>query len=74
MSHMIVLFEETNHNSNKDSKHNKDNQSNHSKDDITPVTKAVARKSILMQIPKARAANGFHWTKIQGCHTNVNNN
>jgi hypothetical protein len=30
------------------------------KSDTFNVTKAVARKSILMQIPKARAVNSFH--------------
>jgi hypothetical protein len=31
----------------------------HQKGDTTNVTKAVAAKSILMQIAKAKAANGF---------------
>jgi hypothetical protein len=36
------------------------NSSRHSKDGTTDVSKAVARKSILMQITaKAKVANGF---------------
>jgi hypothetical protein len=27
----------------------------------------------MLQIAKAEAANGFHWTKRQGCHINANN-
>jgi len=52
----------------------KDNSSNHNhnKDDIYNAIKAEARKSILMQTTKARAANGFHWINRQDCHINVN--
>jgi hypothetical protein len=40
------------------SNHNHNNSQN--KGDIINVTKAVVRKSILMQITRAKAANGFH--------------
>jgi hypothetical protein len=49
MSHMIVQYVIT----------NSSNQDNHNKGDITPVIKAAARKSTLMQITRARAVNGF---------------
>jgi hypothetical protein len=39
---------------------NNNNHSNHNKRDIIPVTKAVARRSTLMQTTKAKAANGSH--------------
>ncbi|MFL6319856.1 MAG: hypothetical protein ACJ72X_16000 [Nitrososphaeraceae archaeon] len=41
--------------------------------DATIVVKAAVRKSILMQITKARAVNGFLQTKTQDYHINVNN-
>jgi hypothetical protein len=47
---MIVLFEETSRN--KDSNHN-------SKDDIINVTKAVAKKSTLMQTTRVRVVSGY---------------
>jgi hypothetical protein len=61
MSHMIVQCGGISRSSNKDNHNNHINSNNHSshnnKDD---VTKAVARKSILMQITaRAKAANGF---------------
>jgi hypothetical protein len=43
-------------NSNKDNR----NGSKRNKDDIINITKAVARKSTLMQITRVKAANGFH--------------
>jgi hypothetical protein len=55
MSRMTVQYGEINSS-------NKDNHSNHinnSKGAIYNVTKAVVRKSILMQTTKVRAANGF---------------
>jgi hypothetical protein len=54
MNHMIV-HRETVLKSNRSN----DNNNRHNKGDIINVTKAVARKSILMQIIKARAASGF---------------
>jgi hypothetical protein len=39
---------------------NKENYSRHNKDDITNASKAVVRKSILMQTIKPRPGNGFH--------------
>jgi hypothetical protein len=51
---MILQYEEISR-SKKDS-----NKCNEQKDDIFNVTKAVVRKSILMQITKAKAENGSH--------------
>jgi hypothetical protein len=64
MSHMIVQCGGISRSSNKDNHNNHINSNNHrshnNKDDIINVTKAVARKSILMQITaRAKAANGF---------------
>ena len=56
MSHMIVQHGEISHMS-KDSSSNR--SSRHNKDDITNVTKVAARKSILMQITRAKAVNTF---------------
>jgi hypothetical protein len=60
---MIVLCGEisrSKHNSSKDSNQSNHNNRRHNKDDIC-VTKAAARKSILIQITaRAKAANGFH--------------
>ena len=53
---MIVQHVITN-SSNRDNKYSNHNSN---KGDITPVTKAVARKFILMQITRARVANTFH--------------
>jgi hypothetical protein len=39
---------------------NKYSNNHNNKGDTTNVTKAVARKSILMQITRPKAANGFH--------------
>ena len=64
---MIVQFEEISHNNNNSNKYK------HNKGAIYNVTKAVETKSILMQITRAKAANGFHQTNRQGCHINVNN-
>jgi hypothetical protein len=44
---------------NNNSKDSNCNSNHNNKDDIC-VTKAVARRSILMQIAKVRAANSFH--------------
>jgi hypothetical protein len=48
MSHMIVQYGEISN------RHNKDNSN---KDDTFNVTKAVAKRSISIQITKARAVN-----------------
>jgi S-adenosylmethionine:tRNA-ribosyltransferase-isomerase (queuine synthetase) len=48
------------------------NNLRHNKDDIMNVTKAVARKSILMQIAKAKVASGFLQISRQDCRINVN--
>jgi len=59
MNHMIVQHEEISHNnSNEDSNHS--NHINSSKGTTINVTKAVVRKSILMQTTRAKAANSFH--------------
>jgi hypothetical protein len=52
---MIVQHEESNSNPNY-----LISSSNTKTSDIFNVTKAVARKSILMQIARAKVANGFH--------------
>jgi hypothetical protein len=44
-----------------------------SKDDIIAVVKAVASLSILMKISRLKAVSGYHLTKTQDCHINVNN-
>jgi hypothetical protein len=48
------------------------NSSNQNKGATTNASKAAARKSILMQITKARVANSFHLTERQGYNINVN--
>src|SRR4051794_17560090 len=61
MSRMIVQYEEISRSNNNNNSSKDSNQSNHNhnKDDIINVTKAAARKSILIQIAKAKAANSF---------------
>jgi hypothetical protein len=54
MNHMTVQYEEISHRCHKGS-----NNHSHNKDAIYNATKAVARKSILMQITRARAVNGY---------------
>jgi hypothetical protein len=67
---MIVQCETILHNNNSS---NSNNSIHNNKDDIINVTKAAAKRSILMQITaRAKAANGFHWIKTQGCYINVN--
>jgi hypothetical protein len=59
---MIVLYGimvNSNSNRSNHSNHNL-NHNRHNIDDIIIVVKAVARKSILMQITKIRAASLFH--------------
>jgi hypothetical protein len=58
MSRMIVQYREISRSNHT----NKDKYSNrrHNKGAITCAIKAVVKKSILMQITKARAANSFH--------------
>jgi hypothetical protein len=52
---VVIIVNSSNHYSNK---YNKSRHNN--KSDIINVTKGVARKSVLMQITRAKAANGFH--------------
>jgi hypothetical protein len=42
------------------SNHNHNHNNSQNKGDIINVTKAVVRKSILMQITRAKVGNGFH--------------
>jgi hypothetical protein len=56
---MIIQRGEISSRSNKDSSNH--NNSRYSKDDIINVTKAAAKRSILMQITaRAKLANSFH--------------
>jgi hypothetical protein len=60
MSRMIVLCGEISRSKDNSSKGSNHSSRRHNKDDTLNVAKAVVRKSILMQITRAKAANGFH--------------
>jgi hypothetical protein len=57
---MIVLYVGVIVNGSNNRNNHINNNNNRNKDDTTNVTKGVARKSILMQIAKAKLANGSH--------------